>query len=308
MILKHNVSLQELSWVKSNKKAFELANSCVKNVYYPESVAELKHLVLDLGKSSTKYLLLGYSSNTLFLPSYNIDDIIVTKKINNWSETKDSIICDCGVNVSKLSKSMIEKGYRGFEGLTDLPGTVGAAVYGNCGCRGCSINSIVKRIVYLANDGKIVYLTPKDLHLSYRSSSLKRGELCGTILSVELFKYFDDADHLKRIAVANHQIRKIQQPSGKNNLGTTFIGGGTMTYKGYVFFFLHKVLMRFLKDSKKSYLLLLKLLGHGKFTPYLWNWNRYMFLDEKSHLLFPEYISFLRSIYKDVRLEIEIRK
>lgn len=308
MILKNNISLQQLSWVKSNKKAFELADSCIKNVYYPESVEELKRLVLDFYKTSTRFLLLGYSSNTLFLPSYKIDNIIVTKKVNNWYETIDSIICDCGVNVSKLSKSMIEKGYRGFEGLTDLPGTIGSAVYGNCGCRGCSINSIVKRIVFVTNNGDIVFLTPKDLSLSYRSSSLKRGDLCGTILSIELFKYFDDADRLKRIAVANHQIRKIQQPTGKNNLGTTFIGGGTMTYKGYVFFFLQKICMHFLKDSKKSYLLLLKLLGYRKFTPYLWNWNRYMFLDEKSHLLFPKYISFLKSIYKDVRLEIEIRK
>ena len=48
---------------------------------------------------------------------------------------------------------MIKAGYVGFEGLTDLPGTIAGAVYGNSGCRHCSINELVTDIELLTDDG-----------------------------------------------------------------------------------------------------------------------------------------------------------
>ena len=309
MKILNDISAQQISWVKSNKKALENVHG-IQNLYYPESVCELTKLISDIRNKKETFDIIGYSSNTLFLPTYRAQHVICTKRINSWKETVDTIVCDCGVPVSKLSKWAVEQGYVGFEGLTDLPGTIAAGVYGNCGCRGCSVNSLVRSFTLLDSKNEIREYGVEDLKLQYRSSSLKRGELQGVILKVTLNKVIGNAAYLIAIADKNHKIRKMQQPSGYNNLGTTINGGSFPTIKGRFF----RLVERFIravkknKDSRICYPIVLKIMGKSRFIPYIYYWNRYMFLDVKSHELFNDYFIFLKSLYKDVRLEIEIKK
>lgn len=309
MKILNNVSALQISWVKSYKKKFSGVSN-IQNLYYPESIVELKGIISEILSKGENFDIFGYSSNTLFLPSYHAQHVICTKKLGSWSETEDSIICECGVAVSKLSKWGIDHGFVGFEGLTDLPGTIAAAVYGNCGCRGCSVNSMVKSISILNFDGVVREYTLFDLEPTYRSTSLKRQSLKGVVLYVTLHKKNGNSNDLKNIAERNHQIRINLQPSGYNNLGTTFNGGTQPTLKGFVFICAEKIIRIILgkKDSRVSYPILLKLIGKSKFIPYVYYWNRYLFLDEKSHELFNEYFAFVKTLYKDARLEIEIKK
>ena len=303
----NNISAQQVSWIKSNKMKLE-KESRIHNLYYPETLKEFKDLLIDLIANNKKIEIIGYSSNTLFLPSYHVENLICTKKLNKWFEKDNEIICECGVNVSILSRKMVEKGYVGFEGLTDLPGTIGAAVYGNCGCRGCSVNELVKSFCMLTPDGKITYHTIEDLKLSYRSTVLKRGELKGVILEVILNKRPGDKQSLKEIAEFNHRYRKMTQPSAVNNLGTTFISCRNATLKGKLYRVFIKIASPFIKDRVKSYSMFLKIIGKKQFVPYTYRLKRYMFLDEKSHVLFPQYVNFVKSLFIDAELEIEIRK
>lgn len=309
MKILHNVSPQQVSWVKSNKNRLE-KNTSIKTLYYPVTISELVDLLHTLKNSNQEFDIIGHSSNTLFLPSYKCDNLICTKELKSWYETDDSIVCDCGVNVANLSKQMVAKGYMGFEGLTDLPGTIAAGVYGNCGCRGCSVNELVQSFQLLLPDGTIKELGVNDLKLSKRNTSLKRGELKGVILSVKLKKVQGNAEELIRLMEQNHQIRLKQQPSGTNNLGTTFIGGKQFTAKGRIFKKLELIVSMLTRnpDRRRNFPIVLRITGNGRFAPYVYYWNRYMFQDADSHLLFPEYMEFLQSLYKDVRLEIEIRK
>jgi len=208
-----------------------------------------------------------------------------------------------------LSKAMVKSGYVGFEGLTDLPGTIAGAVYGNSGCRHCSVNALVTDVELLTSDG-IIHLNTDDLKLSYRSTALKRNEIKGTILRVRLRKYKGDSKELIEIASKNHEHRKKYQPSGANNLGTTFNGGHCPTIKCRFLRLLERCvqIVTFNKDTRHSYPLMLKCIGKGAFAPYVYRWNRYMFLDVQAHDLFPQYVEFVHTLYKDVRLEIQIRK
>ncbi len=309
MLIFENVTAQQISWVKSNKKNLE-NQSGIKKLYYPETQDELKDLIMTLNNNHEQYDIIGYSSNTLFLPSYTADNVVCTKNVNSWKDTDNEFVCDCGVAIGKIAKYAIEQGYIGFEGLTDLPGTVAAGIYGNCGCRGCSVNKVVESFSLLTPDNRVVELTPQQLDLKYRSSSLKRHEIQGVILQIKLIRNIGKAEELIKIAEKNHLIRKKNQPSGANNLGTTFNGGNNYTIKGLAFTLLEKTIQFFLwtSDRRRSYPKALRLVGKAKFIPYLFNPKRYMFTDEKSHILFDEYCSFLESLYKDSRLEIEIRK
>lgn len=309
MEILNNISPQKISWVKSNKEAFEKSGNIIENLYYPENTEEFVSLINSFYTNNISFDLIGYSSNTLFLPTYSAKHVVCTKRLNHWTETNETIICECGVSVSCLSKQMVEKGIAGFEGLTDLPGTIASGVYGNCGCRGCSVVGLVREFKLLAENGSIITIHPNDLKATIRSTSLKRGEIKGTILEVTLNKTKGNKEELRAKAEHNHNYRKKYQPSAANNLGTTFNGGTVRTVRGYIYRILG-MLISFVKmttDQRKVYPLLLKLTGNDKFVPYIYYWNRYMFLDKESHLLFPSYFAFLKTLYKDVRLEIEIK-
>lgn len=305
-----NVSPQIISWVKSNEDEFTRNNAIIKNLFYPETIDELVDLVQTLIYTKQDYLIIGFSSNTLFLPTFKSNNVICTRLLNKWYEDDGYIQCECGVPVSLLAKRMLKKGYVGFEGLTDLPGTLGAAIYGNCGCRNCLVSDLVKDFVLLKPDGSLTTLSVNDLRMKYRSSALKRKEISGIIISVNLYIKKGDSAELIKIADQNHNIRKQTQPSGVNNLGTTFNGGNVLSIKGKFFYLLEtlvKILIRN-RDSRKSFPIAVKLIGKQKFIPYIYYWNRYMFLDKESHILFPEYCNFVKSLYKDLTLEIEIMK
>ena len=62
------------------------------------------------------------------------------------------------------------------------------------------------------------------------------------------------------------------------------------------------------KDRRFTYPKVLKIMRKDKYVPYVYYWNRYMFLDETAHDFFYEYANFVKSLYKDARLEIEIKK
>ena len=75
-----------------------------------------------------------------------------------------------------MALTAIEAGIQGFEGLIDLPGTVAASLYGNAGCYGCSISSLLKSATILTEDGEVINAGKEWFDFTKRSSSLKRGD------------------------------------------------------------------------------------------------------------------------------------
>lgn len=306
MKIEHNVSAQEVSWVKSNKEC--LQKSKIDNLYYPESTDELIALVKEFQSKKEQFDIIGWSSNTLFLPSYHAKHLICTKKICKWVETDSEIICDSGVPVSQLAKYMVEQGLSGYEGLVDLPGTIASGVYGNCGCYGCSVLDPVKKIVLLDCNGSCREMSKEDLAPQNRSTKLKRGEIKGVVLKVVLDKVRGNKESLLQKSIQVHERRKLTQPSAANNLGTTFVAR-KQSFKGLLVFKMVSFFEKFprKRNREDSYRFVLTLLGKSKFVPYIYSWKRYMFLDAKSHELFPRYRSFVKSLFKDFCQEIEIR-
>ena len=73
-----NISAQRISWIKSNKRILETKTG-IKKLYYPETLDELRDLVIKLNNNHEQYDIIGYSSNTLFLPSYAADNLFSSK-------------------------------------------------------------------------------------------------------------------------------------------------------------------------------------------------------------------------------------
>lgn len=310
MIQYNNISAQKISWLKSNKKLSQNNSNAIKTLLYPESINELEKIVKDLYSRHKKFDIIGWSSNTLFMPSYKTDYLICTKKLNKWEEKDNLIICNGGVSVSKLARECVKKGYKGYYGLIDLPGTIAAAVYGNCGCFDCSIIELLDHIVLLTPQGNLVKVTKHDLEPKYRSTSLKRKEIEGIIIQVVLRKEKGVPDEEMVKAENVKEERRRTQPNGINNLGSTFVLGKELSSKGHRFYWIMGNLRKCLriKNEKTLLSIALTLIGGHKFTPYLFDLGRWMFYDTKSYDLLFKYEHFIKTLFPKAHLEIEVWK
>lgn len=314
MIIKEDVSLQSISWVKSNKiELTKPTTGKVEKLYFPENRDELKELANSLFKEEGHVEIIAYSSNTYFTPSYHTKNMICTKKLNHYEINNGELICEPGVRVGEIAKYCISQGYAGFEGLVDLPGSLASAVYGNCGCFGYLINDKLKYFELLTPKGELLNYTVKELDLKFRSTTLKTGLLTGVITKVVLdVSERSNPIELKKKADDIHVERKKTQPEAANNLGTTILINTdfTTTLKGKLF---NRVWRLFnakypSMDGVKALKITFTLFGKRKFNKYIWNIYRFMFYDEKSHSIFFEYINFIKDIYPDSHLEIEIKE
>ncbi len=309
MIIKNNVPLQEVSWVKSDESLKDVHASSAAHLYYPERMDELIELCRGFYRRGEAFDLIGYASNTLLLPSYHPRHLICTKKLEEMVEDDICIMCECGVQVRQLAKFCVAHGYEGFEGLVDLPGTVAAAVYGNAGCYGCHVATCLSDVEILGEDGEVRMLKSSDMAFSFRSSAMKRGELRGVVLRVFFRKVTGDSKLLEQRAQEAHRQRKATQPPAANNLGTTMVGCKQRTMWGRIVIPMARTLARITRNSRQTEVAVILLLsGYWRLRPYLFRMNRYMFLDVRAHQLFPDYLRLMSKLYKDPQLEIEIRK
>lgn len=310
MNIRYNIPVYDICWLNHAQ------GGMIGTFYEPENLEELKNICSILYQESKNFDLIGHTSNIYFLPDYSVDNMVSTRKCNNIVEESDSIVCDCGASVAKLSRQMVDKGIKGFEGLIDLPGTVGAAVYGNASCYGCSINSLLVSFDLLKPGGYITTMFLEDLKLSKRSSALKRHEIEGVILSVKLKKEQGDAILLKEMAAKNHHSRKVTQPSPKDNLGSIYASKQIKTPIGLIVNGIAKVCGLFyglngknkkqVKDKQKE--IALSLLRARDLLPYVYGWNRYIWKDELAHSLFWKFDRIRRLLYKNNEFEIEIKR
>lgn len=309
MIIKYNIPIYDICWLNHAK------GGVIGTFYEPESIDELKNICISLFKEEKRFDLIGHTSNIYFLPNYNVETMVSTRKCRSVEELSDLIVCDCGLPVATLSRHMIEKGIRGFEGLIDLPGTVGAAVYGNASCYGCSINALVESFEFLNSYGETVVHKVDDLKLSKRSSALKRGEMKGVILRIKLRKENGDVQLLKKLVEENHQNRIVTQPGPKDNLGSIYATGGGWAIYSYIPRAISKVyelLVRLfgrgeIETQKQKIKILLTILGKKELVPYVFNWNRYIWKDEQSHRLFWKFHKLHQKMFKQSIFEIEIK-
>ena len=235
MEVHHNVSINKIAWLKIPNPGV------IKNLFIPENRAELEELCCKLYSEKKQFDVIGHTSNILYYSTYNPENVVSTRKVNFYSVHDNVIECDCGVNVSKLSREMVEFGFEGFEGLIDLPGTIGAAIFGNAGCYDCSITSLLEYCELLRPDGTIVRLSKDDLELSKRSTVLKRKEVDGIILFAFLSKRKGDPTKLQAVADINRQRRRTTQPGPAKNLGSDFASVGKVTLKYRILMLLCRV-------------------------------------------------------------------
>ena len=195
----------------------------------PVSADELETIVSFLYSEEISFLLIGHTSNLYILNECNIPVVVSTAKCKYFHVENGELFCEAGVGVINLSKQMIKQGIKGFEYLTGLPGTVGAALVNNSSCRENSISELLVSARVVLKDGTIKIFHPEDFKYEFRNSVFKKHEVEGTIISTVLKVTFGDAAKMQQMAEENDQDRAKRLEGYSKNLGCTvnrcFING-----------------------------------------------------------------------------------
>lgn len=125
---------------------------------------------------------MGAGSNSL-VSDRGVRGLVVANRATGVAidDADATVTAESGVPVAGLARQVAERGLAGLEWAAAVPGSVGAAVFGNAGAHGGDLAGILRwaEVMDLAS-GRIDRWTPADLGLDYRRSDLnaaaKRGE------------------------------------------------------------------------------------------------------------------------------------
>ncbi len=149
--------------------------SCIAKYFcIPKDEEDLILLLKSLKKINKRYVLLGNGSNVLFASSVFDGVIISLEKLNTLEIQDDFVYAGAGLSLIGFSTSLSLKGYKNFEFLTGIPGSVGASVCMNVGAHQQEISSLLSKVKVLTHDFKIQYYKPEELSFSYRNSFFKQ--------------------------------------------------------------------------------------------------------------------------------------
>jgi len=127
---------------------------------------------------------------------------------------------EAGASLQAVVDHSIAANLQGMQTMTGIPGSLGAAVYGNAGAYGHSIDECVDRVHY--TDGRRTYsLHGSECEFEYRGSIFKRRK-DWVILAVELSFEAGDRSQLQQQADEIRTIRDAKYPPTMKCAGSIF--------------------------------------------------------------------------------------
>ena len=313
---KTDVSMSERTWIHRGPQ--------VPLYILPRNRDEMISVLEYLIGRGMDYLVVGHTSNIYLKDTFRTDAIVCTSKMTTYEDNGCNILCDAGVNISKLSKYCVEHGYAGFEGLVGLPGTVGAAIVNNSSCFNCCASDFLldADVLIVNSTGKCEIKTfmPSDFEFRHRSSNVKRKEKQAYILRVRFAIHKNlDIECLREKAKYNVEERKRTQEGKVQNLGSVFSGYKpnplSLTSLGAknIFRVLRFRIWDHYNRNTDNYLkkridYLLKLYGYSDLIKYvsIKNINCFIWKDDDADKAFERYQVFMHRYAKCEPMEIEI--
>ncbi|HLG99766.1 MAG TPA: UDP-N-acetylmuramate dehydrogenase [Bryobacteraceae bacterium] len=131
-----------------------------------------------------------------------------------------TVRAEAGLTLQTLVDHCVAAGLRGLETMTGIPGCLGAAVYGNAGAYGHSIDERVTSVRFFDGAG-VRSFNASECEFRYRESVFKRHKEW-IILAVELAMQPADPAELRKTADEIFQIRLAKYPLDMKCAGSIF--------------------------------------------------------------------------------------
>ena len=187
-------------------------------IYWPSDWQSLAEAVRLAEAASLPVWIIGRGSNLLIadegLPGLTIVSTDLQKIA--WGDFRVRV--EAGYSLARLAWETGERGWKGLEFASGIPGTVGGAIIMNAGAFGGEISQSVVRVWVLVS-GEVLELSRAELQFTYRQSSL-RGK--AWILEAEFI--FEPGDRKGLMCIMKNSLakRKASQPLNLPNAGSVF--------------------------------------------------------------------------------------
>lgn len=191
------------------------------DIYVEPSIVQVVPLIKLLKKQAIPFMVIGNGSN-LLVSDDGIEGVVISlaKPAADIQIDGTSITAEAGAMLSSVANQAAASGLTGLEFASGIPGSIGGAVYMNAGAYGGEIKDVLTSVTILTPEFDLVELTPEDLDLSYRHSSLM--EKGGIVLSAKLKLQLGDSQAIKAQIEDIRQQRINKQPLNFPSAGSTF--------------------------------------------------------------------------------------
>ena len=190
------------------------------DLYAETSSAEAFIAALHIARESGEsYVVIGGGTN-LIVSDEGFRGIVLRFTARRMLAAGDRVVADSGAVLQDLVDFTVDRGLKGLETLAGIPGSVGAAVYGNAGAYGHSISERVHSVRFY--DGRDVRVADRDAcEFQYRESVFKRHK-DWIIFSTELVMENADAAELRKISGDIVNVRNEKFPVTMKCAGSIF--------------------------------------------------------------------------------------
>lgn len=207
-----NEPLKNHTWYKIGGPADVIA--------YPKNIDDLKLIINFCKQKNTPYYIIGEGAN-LLVSDFGFRGVII--KLNrffNSFQIKDMIIiADAGVSFNDLILYCEEKNLGGLEYLSGIPGSVGGMLMMNAGTSKGEIGEILEKVCYLDENLNVSILDKTQITFDYRYVKEFQDKI---LLTCELKVREDDGNRLKKLRLAQLQMRAAKQPLEYPSCGSVF--------------------------------------------------------------------------------------
>jgi UDP-N-acetylmuramate dehydrogenase len=169
--------------------------------------------------SGVAFVVIGGGTN-LIVSDAGFSGVVLRFTAGGISSDGEVVRAEAGAELQAVVDYTIGQGLRGLETLTGIPGSVGAAIYGNAGAYGHSINERVREVRFF--DGSAIRtFGNSECEFHYRESIFKRHKEW-IIFSTELAMSPAAAAELRKSADGIFQIRLEKYPATMKCAGSIF--------------------------------------------------------------------------------------
>ena len=185
----------------------------------PSSIDEVEELLRWAATQELPVATVGLGSN-LLAADEGVDALVL--KLGGALTTIDStdglVRAGGGAANAVVLHHARNAGLGGFEFACAIPGTIGGGVWMNGGAYDGDFAQVLERALVSTADGS-GYLTPAELGLSYRHSSLRHGQV---VVAAELGLRPRDPAEIKDEVRELNARRKAAQPTNRRTFGSVF--------------------------------------------------------------------------------------
>lgn len=116
--IERNVSLKNKTWIHRGGQ--------VDYWLQPSTIEELVEVGRQLYNQTEPFITIGHTSNIYFKNSFNIKYVVDTRKLVGFKRIdNNTLMVECGTPISRVSRFCVDNSIAGYEGMINLPGTVG---------------------------------------------------------------------------------------------------------------------------------------------------------------------------------------